>query len=562
MNAAVDQHPAGQRRFDTRFEAGSQRHHHRVNVELRVGVHGEVYRATNWSEDGLRLEGFRESVEVGDVLPLNVHIPFQGFLMAFSVNARVRYVDAQSGAVGLQFIDLDERQLELLRYFSDNLLRGRMARVDETIRRVDIPVTPPSEQPDEPVALPDAGKKRKPPTLRMALLYGVVGLLLTALVVASIYASFFRLEVDTAVVRAQVEPIVAPDKGVVSAVYVAPGDRVARDEPLVRLANQELATRIEKARVALEELRLSRDALRASLEDGTQSLQVYRQLAEGKLEAARQKVDAARKRVALTRRDLQRKRALLADGVVTRAEVEAAELAHKSAQEALGVARAELKVAEAVTGAAAGGRYFSDKRQEFSIEQRRNELANMERRIALEEEKFKFLQQQRERLVLRAPYDGRVVQVPKSEGNLVAAGEPAVVLERAEIPQVHAYLTQQELLKVRKGSQATVYVPAIDRHLTATVVSIDTLPAIGHAGDVQFDQAGREARNGHVVLALRPEEVLRHAGDLSGGLPVIVNFERSTSSRLVNSLVALLRGGDGVPATPDRRPTLKARLDL
>ncbi len=563
MNAAVDARPQEPRRqFDTRYEAGSQRHHHRVHVELRVGVHGEVYRASNWSEDGIRLEGFREEVQVGEVLPLNVHIPFQGFLMAFSVNARVRYVDATSGAVGLQFIDLDERQLELLRYFSDNLLRGRMARVGEAIRRVDIPVTPPSEEPDEPVALPAAGKRRRPPTLRMALLYGLVGLVLTALVVASVYASFFRLEVDTALVRAEVEPIVAPDKGVVQTVYVAPGDRVARGEPLVALSNQDLATRIEKARVALEELRLSRDALRASLADGRASLTVYRTLSAGKLAAAREKLAAAAKREQVTRADLARKRSLLADGLVTRSEVEAAELAHKSAQEALGVARAELKVAQAVAGAADSGRYFSDKRQEFSLAQRQAELANMERRIRLEEEKYRFLQQQQQRLVLRAPYDGRVVKVAKSAGNLVAAGEPAVLLERAELPRVHAYLTQQELLRVRKGSRATVYVPAIDAHLSATVVSIDTLPAVGEQGDASLDLAARDSRTGHVVLALRPEEVLRYAGDLSGGVPAIVNFPRASTSRLVNSLVALFSGGGERAPAAAAPPTRKARLDL
>jgi hypothetical protein len=127
-----------------RFARASQRRHHRLITALGIFVNGVTYTALDWSMEGLRFRpAHPDQFKREDRIDLSLSIPFQGFNVTLDLKARVIRVDASTGDVALQLIELSSRAKELLHYFSDNLIRGEMASIEGTIKRLDLPVTPP-----------------------------------------------------------------------------------------------------------------------------------------------------------------------------------------------------------------------------------------------------------------------------------------------------------------------------------------------------------------------------------------------------------------------------------
>ena len=132
-----------------RRERPDQRRHHRVTAPLFVTYGGETLRAADWSLGGLRLEGYGGAVPApGDKIALKLSMPFQGFDVAFAATGEVVRNHPANGMFALRFTELGERELELMRHFIEELVRGSMSDVADTIQRIDLPVTPVSTAPD------------------------------------------------------------------------------------------------------------------------------------------------------------------------------------------------------------------------------------------------------------------------------------------------------------------------------------------------------------------------------------------------------------------------------
>ena len=96
---------------------------------------GETLRAADWSLGGLRLEGFGGAVPApGDFVDLKLSMPFQGFDVAFAAKGQVVRNGAEKGMFALRFTELGEREQELMRHFIEELVRGSMSDVADTIQ--------------------------------------------------------------------------------------------------------------------------------------------------------------------------------------------------------------------------------------------------------------------------------------------------------------------------------------------------------------------------------------------------------------------------------------------
>lgn len=134
-------------------ERPCQRRHHRVTAPMKVQLpDGASVMATNWSLGGIRLDGLNTKdaplPAVQDVIDLTLTLPFQGFDINFDVSAKVVRTKEEDGMIACEFIELSERANDLMNHFIDDLVRGAMATVEDTICRIDIPVTPISTKPD------------------------------------------------------------------------------------------------------------------------------------------------------------------------------------------------------------------------------------------------------------------------------------------------------------------------------------------------------------------------------------------------------------------------------
>lgn len=107
-------------------EAQVQRQHTRYKLPLKVRFNNQVYDAVDWSIGGVGIEGMDLDLGIGSVHSLALSFTFDGFNLTMRVNAEIRYVDRPRRRVGFRFIEMTERQLNLIQFVIDAHLAGEI----------------------------------------------------------------------------------------------------------------------------------------------------------------------------------------------------------------------------------------------------------------------------------------------------------------------------------------------------------------------------------------------------------------------------------------------------
>ena len=132
-----------------RRERPDQRRHHRLTAPLYVTIGPHTLRAADWSLGGLRLEGYPDRIpELGEAVEMNIALPYQSFAISFEARGEIVRRDPRTGMFALKFTELGERELRILEHFVEELVRGSMTDIEDTIQRIDVPVTPVSTKPE------------------------------------------------------------------------------------------------------------------------------------------------------------------------------------------------------------------------------------------------------------------------------------------------------------------------------------------------------------------------------------------------------------------------------
>ncbi|MEP0940379.1 MAG: PilZ domain-containing protein, partial [Rhizobiaceae bacterium] len=233
-------------------ERPCQRRHHRVTAPMKVRVpNGATVMATNWSLGGLRLDGLDTNKAPlpadQDVIDLSLTLPFQGFDINFDVSAKVVRSNNEEGMIACEFEELSERAHDLMNHFIDDLVRGSMATVEDTICRIDVPVTPISTKPD-PNPTNEAPVRRIPvKTIVMSAIYCVVGLLAFGYLGILLYSGTMRMEVRSAVVSAPLATLKMPVDGIVRPIRFEMGALVRQGQEIARIENANFLGDLEDA---------------------------------------------------------------------------------------------------------------------------------------------------------------------------------------------------------------------------------------------------------------------------------------------------------------------------
>jgi HlyD family secretion protein len=214
----------------------------------------------------------------------------------------------------------------------------------------------------------------------------------------------------------------AREAGTVGAVEEHDGQRVARSQLLVRLANPDLDAQARAAQADLDRLSAERAAAAA--------------------EAARAEREAAwRAQVAAADRRLVAEKAL--------PEASAAADQHAAEQAALDARKARADLAALDGGTPS------------RLELARRNAADLARRVAS--------------LTLRAPFPGVVYGLPRGLGETVAAGQLVATVTDPDHPHVRFRVDQPDLPRVAPGQQILVtFSGQPDRQRHGTVVSVGT----------------------------------------------------------------------------------------
>ncbi|WP_181702178.1 alginate biosynthesis protein Alg44 [Chthonobacter albigriseus] len=107
-------------------EAQVQRQHTRYKLPLKVRFNGTVYDAADWSVGGVGVENIDLDVGTGTVHQLALCFGFEGFSLTMRANGEIRYVDRAKRRVGFRFVDMTDRQLNLIQFVVDSYLAGEI----------------------------------------------------------------------------------------------------------------------------------------------------------------------------------------------------------------------------------------------------------------------------------------------------------------------------------------------------------------------------------------------------------------------------------------------------
>jgi len=529
-----------------RFERASQRRHHRLTVPLGVKIKDQTYIALDWSTAGIRLRPYalKGKIKVDDVITLALSVPFHDFNVSLKLNAKVVRIDEENSDVAFTFINPPQRATELIRYFADHLIRGEMASIDGTIKRMDLPVTPPAPKPP-PKAGSENGKNTQ--TVRSLFIgasYLMVGLIVAVGFYYTLYTNVFLVTSDQAFVYTPSVDVIVPEGGEVSAVYVSEGEQVSEGDPLLRLNSQRLNHLLSEAQFEIRAALNERRRLEASIKSEQETLATYRHIASDQVTAAEARLSSAKTQQSLLERQYERVSTMSQQDnqLVSTEELDRIRTDQLRATQAVSEAQAELRIARSAFEAAKKGAYYSSNRLESRLPTLQNDLASANDRIELAESRMLELQKQAIRLVIRAPVAGRVRQVTVPAGGTVMAGTQAVSLLTDQTLQVYTKIPSHELGRIAVGDSASVYVPVLSRNLNARVAAIE--PRLWSLPNNVRRLLGEPSDGGLVVLSFDLLAADTGTELLNPGLPVTVELRNNTVRSVVRRVASLFHFSD------------------
>lgn len=526
-----------------RRERPDLRRHHRVTAPLFVVYAGRKVRAADWSLGGLRVEGAEGAVpEAGSDVRLQLTLPFQGFDVTFEVGAHVVRASADTGMFAVRFTDIGDRERELMSHFLEELVRGSMVDVEDTIQRIDVPVTPASLQPDtNPIKqLPVSRWPAK--AVIMTAFYAVLGLVIFGYAGVLAYSNFFRLEVQTAVITAPIETVSAQADGFVKWKDVKPGDTVKSGDVILSLIDSQLQREIELADIAVQERKAKLSNLKQRHLDELEKIRAYATVEMKNIRQTKAELEGIESKLNYAARSEQRLRTLHEKGFTTDSKLEEASREVTTLRKEMEIRRIELAARIELSEQNVGKRMYTGN-ETIGSGDLQGKAAELEADIRLAENEIRLAQQRymsnlayRERQAVRAPFDGTVLELPRFDNGTVRRGDVIAIIEQREARQITAYLNQDEVLRIGLGDSAQVYIPAVRETVEATVARIDrTSGFIQEANRAQspgYRWRGPVDRSAKVTLTFKNPERVRDVGRYRSGLPVTVVFKQHSRSNL------------------------------
>jgi len=513
-------------------EKPCQRRFHRVRAPMKVTMpDGYETMATDWSVGGLRVDGLYDNLpDVGDTLSFVLELPFQGFDISFDVAGRIARTVPQEGTIGVEFQELSERANDLMRHFIDDLIRGKMATVDDTICRIDIPVTPISTKPNPNASEEMPIGRWSLKTVMITTFYCMLAISIFGYVSLLLYTNTMRLEVSSAVVSAPLANIHIPVDGMLMPVRLEEDVLVEEGQTIARIVDSDIETTIADKSIELDQAKrqLARMEERYRIEANRMKLyqivnRTDREISQAKVKASQEALSAADAQV--IRLAQLHKKGLVAASKLDEAVKQQAMIAGRLRESELELER------NTAMEAVSDRRYFNHKEFVTDLDMIALQVEEANAQVIALSQQLEKLDDRKASMIIRAPFDGRIVSVKQSGKVMVFRNQQLLTLEKLEVPTVTAFLDQEQVLNVGLSDKAKVFVPALDRHIEARVYKIDRNSAFLDPKASHYTWTDSKEKSAAVSLQLDiPVEQL---AQIRAGLPVVVIFpKRSTNSVL------------------------------
>ncbi len=510
-------------------ENPSRRRHLRLTAPIKVRYSGHDYDTENWSLGGFRLKDFSGNFKQDDQIDVTIGVPFQNCMISSDVKARVVMCNPESATAAFEFVDIDSRSRGILKFFSDGLISGEMASIDKIIRHIDIPVTPPpkiseTEWRDQPLRV-------KLWRVGVMMFYLFLGFGIMTYVFFSAYSYFFRVNLETGVVTAPRETIVAPFAGTVSDVFIMDGSSFTKGTPLVRIEDPDKNRKIKQVEGELRKAENSLAVEKNNLKNLEQKITIYNNITKSRVSSLHQKIRGYELEEKLAQKEYQRQSGLVALKAASVSNMELAESSLSRIRRNLDIAREDLNVQLCTMDALEKGFFFSGRKIEESKSDIVNLISEAESIVQIKKQELKELRETASAETVKAPFNGRILKIARSAGNTVASGQPLMFIEKNGPIKILAFVTQEEAARISSRSPAVVFIPSLDRRFPAKIISIDRTKGFETPSDVDYRWRSSTDRSAVVTLEAVYSADVRN--ELIAGLPVTVNFPANSTNGVI-----------------------------
>ena len=504
-------------------EAPSHRRHHRVSTPIDITISDQHYTVSDWSLGGFKIDNWSdESVNDGDELDCNFSMPFQGFFLAF--NNHILVIRRSNNTLATKFVDMDERKTELMEHFIEELVRGNMTPVADTILRIDSPVTPVSFEPDHNPRAELPIKRWPLKLILISSLYTFAGIVLLLYILFTLWVNFLSLQVETGVVIAPLESVVSPADGKISEVATQLNQAMTKGQALINIDNPKIQEEIERAQIKIDRGKLQLEKLHMQKEVAMDKLNDYQGYSDLKLKKMKLHVETLRKQERMAHIQDNRIQHLFKEGYASKRESDEAAAEHARFKRDVLTAVNDLNEQHRSQRSLKKGRFYSGDRFELDINELSVNIAQVKKDIHMDTGELFALYRHRSSLNVYAPTNGRLVELFKHPGSTTKRGETIAVFERDEQRQIEVFLTQQEVLEVKLNQAARVYFTSLDIALNAKVIDIDRSYNSVDSLTNRFTWHDGRERNSKVTLEFVDLNTQVIQEKIKTGLPAVVTF--------------------------------------
>ncbi|MEM6497884.1 MAG: PilZ domain-containing protein [Pseudomonadota bacterium] len=548
-------------------ERPDQRRHHRVTAPLFVDLNGRRLRASDWSLGGINVcdpEG--PLPDIGDELAVDLELPFQGFDIKFNTTLEVLRVDPETRMISGKYVDLGEREQELMQHFVEDIIRGAMSDIEDTIQRIDVPVTPASLSPDKSKSDSDVPVKRWPiRAMAYSSAYVLSGLAVFAYASMLVFSTYFNLEITSAVISAPLEQVKAQAEGRLRWTRFRPGDPVVEGDVVLHLYDNKLEREIDLAGLAIKERSNEIAYLMRRKVDELDKASAFAQIEAKEIAQSRLQQESLQEQVHAARLTHVRAEHLFSKGHAPAAKVEETRKKLIALEKELQSQKLELQTRIKVAEKNLGKRHFSGDNVIGDLQRISDEIKRAEGLMELDRQRFDLARMQRHRLAVIAPFTGTLLQLPRVNNSQIKAGETIALFEKNDKRMVTAFLTQDEVLQIELGADVDIYIPATGEVAAARIVDIDRTMGFfrqaSRRSPVRLQWRASRERTARVVLAFNNPRAFANRRQYRAGLPVIANFERKTGGYITARAQKLIRQAwSHVPELPSSMRQTYTRL--
>lgn len=516
-------------------ERPCQRRFHRVTAPMKVKMpDGSEIMATDWSVGGLRVDEVpSELPAVNDVLALVLELPFQGFDIAFDVKARVARTVACERTIGFEFQNLSSRANDLMTHFVDDLVRGQMATVEDTICRIDVPVTPISTKPEVNPKNEVPVKRWPTKLIFMSALYTFLAISIFGYLGILIYSKTMRMEVTSAVVSAPLATIKMPMDGILTPILMEEDILVQRGEPIARIFDARFEATMDEKLIAFDQAKRKLTRVQEKYRIEEQRMKLYQIINKTDLQIAEARVASAKQALTTSDSHLERLLILRKKGLVAESKVD--EIRRQQADTLGRLKEAEFDLERATAmDAVSGRRYYNHKEFVSDLDMLALEIEEANAMVIAAGQQVEQLEVKKARMMIKAPFDGRIISVKQPGDVMVLRNEQLFTIEKREQPTVTAFLDQEQVLTVGMYDKAKIFLPALGRHIEATVSKIDRNSAF--IDDKASHYVWNEKKGKSAAVSLTIQLTEEEQNYVHAGLPAIVIFPKRSTNSIYNQL--------------------------